>query len=175
MRTIFVVSTLLLSVAVGAEDKIQPLDIKVGLWEVTNTSTASGEMPIPADLLSRLTPEQRAMMEERMKARSAGQGKTTTYKKCLTKDQLEKGPTFGEGKKECSETIVTSNSSKADVRVVCEGQGLKGDGSLRVEALNSENVKGSSHVTMTGGDRTMISSSTFTAKWIGPACGENGR
>jgi hypothetical protein len=57
-----------------------------------------------------------------------------------------------------------------DVRIECDNQGMKSDGTLQVEALDLENVKGSVHFVVTGSDHTMSSSSNFNAKWIGPVC-----
>src|SRR5882724_1490051 len=70
-RTLIIGLVCLSSAAVWAGGKFQPLDVKTGLWETTTTNTHSGEMPLPAELLDRLTPEQRARMEARMKANSA--------------------------------------------------------------------------------------------------------
>lgn len=50
-----------------SEVKHQPLNIKTGLWETTSTLKMSGDMPIPAGMLDKLTPEQRARLDERMK------------------------------------------------------------------------------------------------------------
>jgi Protein of unknown function (DUF3617) len=172
MRTIMSELILLSSVAVWAGDKVQPLNVKVGLWETTMTATTSGAMPIPPEVLSRLTPEQRARMEERMKANSTGKTRTNTYKNCLTKEKLEKGPLFGEEQKECTQTVVTSTSSKTEVRVACENENMKSSGTIQVEALSPENVKGSGQMSVSGGGHTMNSNTTFTAKWIGPVCGD---
>jgi hypothetical protein len=157
---------------IWAADKAQPLNVKVGLWEVTTTATHSGEMPLPADLLAKLTPEQRAKMEQRMKANSSGSTKSTTRKSCMTKEKLDKGSAFDEDKQNCTRTIVTSSSSKLDMRVQCDEDGVKNDGTFLVEALSSESVKGTVHLTARGGDHTFNMASTFTAKWIGPVCGD---
>src|SRR5690348_14518665 len=69
--------------------KLQPMNVKPGLWETTTTITVAGEMPIPAEVLNRLTPEQRARMEARMKANSSGHTNTNTHKSCVTKEDLE--------------------------------------------------------------------------------------
>jgi hypothetical protein len=171
MRKMIVGALLLCSLAALAADKLQPLNVKVGLWETTMTTTTSGTMPIPADLLSRLTPEQRARMEERMKANSRENTRTNTYKSCLTKEQLEKGPDFGD-KKQCTQTVITSTSSKAELRVVCDMQDTKASGIMHVEALSPENVKGSGQMSVSGGGHTMNVNTALTGKWIGPNCGD---
>lgn len=159
------------SVAVHAADKLQLLDVKLGLWEVSSTITPSGQMPLPAEVLARLTPEQRARIEERTKSRSSEPAKTTTRKHCLTREQFDQGTTFGEDRKSCTRTILTSTSSRVDIRVECADHGLKILEAVRIDALDAENVKGSIHVLATGSDHTSNSDSTFTARWLGPVCG----
>lgn len=160
------------SVALWAADKAQLLNVKLGLWEVTTTVTRSGSMPIPAEVAARLTPEQRARVEERMKARSAERRVATTRKHCLTREEVEKGTTFDQDQKSCSRTVLLSTTAKVDVRIACEiqGQGIKSAGELQIEALDPEKVKGLVRMTIVG-DRTAASGSTFTARWIGPICG----
>lgn len=175
MRTTILALLILMSpLAVLAADKLQPLDIKTGLWETTMTISTSGQMPIASDLLAKLPPEQRAKLEERMKARQAQGDKTntTTHKRCLTKEDLAKDP-FSNPDKACTETLVSSTRSKAEMRVNCVHGDVKITGSVLVEALNSENVKGSGHMVSTGGGggNTLNSNTSFTSKWIGPSCG----
>src|ERR1051326_794273 len=45
--------------------KLQPMDVKPGLWETNTTMTVAGEMPVPAEMLNRLTPEQRARIDRK--------------------------------------------------------------------------------------------------------------
>src|SRR5262245_49843809 len=86
MRFHLVLTLLVLSSsALFAADKLQPLNVKIGLWEVTHTMSMSGMPPIPAELLAKMTPEQKAQLEERMKARSAEPPHSTTEKQCVTK------------------------------------------------------------------------------------------
>ena len=170
--TIFLVLSFSLSLA-WAADKLQTLNVKTGLWRVTTVTVITGEMPIPAELLARLTPQQRTRMEERMKARSPERTTTTTEKGCITREQLEQGPAFGEDRQLCVRTIVASTSRKANMKIQCEQKGVKGGGILQFEALSPENVTGSEHVTASDGTHTMNSNSTITARWMGPACGGN--
>jgi len=170
MRTILAGLVMLSSVTVWAADKLQPLNVKTGLWETTTTRITSGEMPIPPEFLARLTPEQRAKMEARMKANSAEKTKTNTSKSCMTKEKLEKAP-FSDEQKDCTRTIVTSTSNKAEVRFTCEKADTMVNGTINIEALDPENVKGSGNTTMTGGGHTMNTSRAFTSKWLGTDCG----
>jgi hypothetical protein len=175
MRTKILALLILMSpLAVLAADKITPLDVKTGLWETTMTITTAGQMPLPSGLLAKLPPERRARLEERMKA-NAGHGdrtKTSTYKRCLTKEDLTKDP-FSDPTKGCTAKVVTSTRSKAEVHVSCVHEDVKTTGSVLFEALNSENVKGSGHMVSSGGamGTTLTSETSITSKWIGSSCG----
>jgi hypothetical protein len=167
MRVILAGLLLLLPVAGWAADKVQPLNIKVGLWETNISSKRSGAMPIPDDVLARLTPEQRARIEERMKS-SNETVHNSTQKRCVTKEDLEKGFNFAQ-EKDCTHTVINSSSSKLETRLTCHGQDMEGNGTVSIEALSPENVKGVSDTTITSSGHTMKAHMTFTSKWLG-AC-----
>jgi hypothetical protein len=146
----------------------QPLNVKTGQWQTTLTNQVSGTPPIPDEVLNRMTPEQRAKFEAALKARN---GKSTVNKSCLTKDQLDKPFNAGdEATKACSHTIISSSGSKQDVRIECNRENFKATGTVKLEALDSEDVKGSITMVVTSNDRTMNVTNSFTSKWIGPAC-----
>jgi Protein of unknown function (DUF3617) len=153
-----------------AADSVQPLDVKLGLWESTTTMEHSGAPPIPDEVLAKLTPEQRAKIEERAKA-SAQQGpKTTTRKSCIKKEDLDKAMAFGNNDKNCHRTILTSSSSKLEFRIECGAGTMKSNGDVHIEAISSEHVKGSVQMTIGDGTRSMKLNSTFESKWLGPVC-----
>ncbi|HZQ19281.1 MAG TPA: DUF3617 domain-containing protein [Terriglobales bacterium] len=147
--------------------KYQPLNVKPGLWEKTFTITRTGALPIPPEMLNRLTPEQRARMEERMKANSAGHTSTNTERSCITKEDLEKPIKFDN---RCTWTIVESTNTKAKGNVSCEDQGMKVNGNGEYAAPDPEHMKGSMHTTTTGGGNTMNVDVTFASKWVGASC-----
>ena len=145
--------------------KLQPMNIKPGAWETTMSITTAGGMPIPSATLDQLTPEQRARVEARMKANSAGHTNTRTEKSCITKEDLEKYKSdFGARGEGCSPTIISSTSSSAKAKISCETQGLSGTGTYEVEALDSEHLKGSSHATLTSNGHTMNVDGKFASK-----------
>lgn len=150
-------------------DQIQPLNIKPGLWETTSTRSMSGAPPIPAEMLERLTPEQRARMEARMKANSAARNSSTTSKGCTTKEDLQQSKLKLD--KECTPTIIASTSTVAKGTVSCESQGIKANGSVEVDVVDQEHLTGSIHSTFTMNDQTMNVDSAFTSKWLGSDCG----
>jgi hypothetical protein len=172
MRLIPLIALLALSTGTGAVDKVQSLNIKLGLWEVATTVAANTEIPIPAGLLEKLTPEQRARVEERIKAKSSDAPKVIRRKYCLTKKQLNRGPTFSPDWESCNRVILASTSNRLEVRFECasQPQEAKSAGTLQVEAIDPENVKGCVRRAISR-DRPADSSWIFTAKWTHPICG----
>src|SRR5579862_2888392 len=78
-----------------------PLNVKTGEWEVTTSTESSGQLPIPEEMLNKLTPEQRARMEAAMKARGAGGPRTSVRKNCVKKEDLDKAFGNDEEHKSC--------------------------------------------------------------------------
>ena len=71
-------------------------------------------------------------------------------KNCLTKDKLDKAFNLGdENTKSCSRSLVTSSGSKQEIRIDCDREGMKSTGTVKVEAVDSENIKGSMQMTVT--------------------------
>ncbi len=143
-----------------------PLDVKLGQWESTMTMATSGIPAIPPEALARMSPEQRLKFEERTKTTPR------TSVNCVRKEMLDKPFMWGHENKKCTHTIVTSTGSMQDIHVECASEKTKSGGSVHIEAMNSENIKGSVQMTATTGDRTVNISSSFTAKWVGPTCGK---
>jgi hypothetical protein len=150
-----------------AADTFHPLDVKTGEWESSMTVAMSDVPPIPPDALARMTPQQRARLEEQTKSLS---GRTIVRKTCIKKERLDKPLTFGNGDKACTNTLVTSTSNMQEIRVECNRNDRKSGGTLRFEALDPEHVKGTVKMTMTGPNGSMDINSSFTAKWVGEAC-----
>jgi hypothetical protein len=171
MRTgVLVVLSVLGCCWLCAADGFKPLDVKLGLWETTNTFQMSGmpQINLPPDALARMTPEQRAQVEQMMK----GNARTTTTKSCMTREKMNRSEMFGADRKECTRTVVSSSGNKMEVRMACTTDGGKMTGTFRVEAANSETVKGSMQMTSTGSDHTMNMNSNFTSRWLGADCGD---
>jgi len=145
----------------------EPLNVKIGQWETTTSMQMSGMPAIPPEALAQMTPQQRQMIEERMKSM---QGKPTVSKYCVKQEDVDKALKFGTDDKECTRTIVTSNSTTQEIKIECNRDGNKSTGTVRVDASNRENVKGSIQMNMNGGGRGMTMNGTFNSKWLGATC-----
>ncbi|MBZ5575409.1 MAG: DUF3617 domain-containing protein [Acidobacteriia bacterium] len=163
----------LLPLASWSADDYKPLNVKTGLWESTVNTQVSGALPVPAEVLSRLTPEQCARMEAAMKNQEARGPRATSTKSCVTPEDLNKPLTFdAEQKNNCKGTLLRSSSGEQQIREECTQQNMQITAMVHVEAVDSEHVKGTMDMTASGGGNQMNSKGTFTARWIGSDCGD---
>ena len=177
MRTKFLLSLIVLSsLLLWAADKLTPLNVKEGLWEMTVTHSMTG-MPsatIPPETLARMPPEQRARVGAAMKQSGMGGPATDVHKECITKEKLEKQMAFDENRKDkdddCIRTIVNATGSKLEMKFHCEKS--SSDGTLLLEAVTSDRVKGSMHIIANSHGRSMNMDLTFSSRYLSPACGD---
>jgi hypothetical protein len=157
-----------------AADKVQPLNLKPGLWEITGTVSMSGNggSPLSREQLDKLTPEQRTRFEQAWKQALSQTPKARTYEQCLKAEDVNKADAmFGEDKSwSCNRTVVSSSSSKLEFHEQCVHEGMKVNRNVRMEASNPESVTGLIEQTAAGGEGVTKSSSTFTSKWLGSSC-----
>lgn len=152
--------------------KLQPLNVKPGLWESTRTIQRAGQLPIPAEMLNRMTPAQRARMEERMNANSAAHTNTTTEKHCVTKEELERDRLKLAEMKECTTTVLNSTSTSAQAKLVCDQEGMHATGTLELVASDPEHVNGSYRSMVNANGQTMNVEGMWTSHWLGSTCGD---
>ncbi|MGZ4901111.1 MAG: DUF3617 domain-containing protein, partial [Candidatus Angelobacter sp.] len=97
---------------------------------------------------------------------------TDVRKDCITKEKLEKRTAFSDNREECTRTVVNSTGSKLEIKLHCEDKQTSSDGTLLVEAISSDNVKGSVHFVTNSNSRAMNMDFTFSSRYLGPACGD---
>ncbi len=158
-----------IAIAAFAADKIEPLDVKAGLWDVTFTSNMSGAPPIPAERLEKMTPEQRERLEKMVKDREAKGAQTSNRKHCVTQEQL-KDHAFIEDEPSCKRTVLASTSKELNVRVQCSTEDGTRTSTYHIQAVSSGEVKGTIHIESSGGGRTLEITNDFTGRWIAPVC-----
>jgi hypothetical protein len=165
------------AIALGA-GKFAPLNIKTGYWESTLHQKGSGGLPITPDMQARLaqmTPQQRAMLEAYMKGANVAvtTPKTMVDKGCWTEKDLQKSPLFGD---RCTWTDLTSTGTKLQGKGTCWMDNAKQEKmnvTMNVSVVDSEHVKGTMQLIMSGGGRSLTSDYDLTAKYLGPVCGKN--
>jgi hypothetical protein len=168
----------LLWAAACAAQNLKPLDVKLGLWETT-ASTETAGMPkmqgtpsIPADVLAKMPPDQRARMEAMLKARAGGGPMVTTTKVCMTKDSLTNGAAFSRANRSCTTKVITSTPNNQQIHMDCDQGGGKVSGDLNVDRVDSEHIKGSMTMKSAGGPAPVNMKMSFETKWLSPDCGD---
>ena len=148
-----------------------PLNVKPGQWQNTVITETNGQLPIPQEALDKMSPEQRARIEQAMKARMGPGAAPHVTQSCMTKEKLSKP--FILDRDGCRANFTVSSSSRQEIQMECEMQGGKQTGTWHIDAPDPENVKGSMQMAVSNAGRTMKINSTFTAKWLGPTCTES--
>jgi len=160
-KTIWAAMALLCSPALMRAQAPERLDIKLGLWKTTTLTETSGQPPIPQDVLDRLTPEQKAKMAEHMKESFAP--KTVVGHHCVTQADLDKMTFAKPESKSCTSSNLRSTSRVQDANITCGNGAVKTTGTVHIEALDRQNLKGSFKMITTDGAHTMHMNSTCTA------------
>ena len=145
MRKIVLLGAVLASETILlADSSVQPLNVKPGLWEVTMNITLNG---------------------------TGGAPRTNTYRSCVKKEDLNKYP-FTDPDKKCTYAVLSSTGATMEARGTCApgSDGAKIDFKLRLDVLDTENVKGTGQMTMSTGDMTINGTYTATSKWISATC-----
>ncbi|MBV9608359.1 MAG: DUF3617 family protein [Acidobacteria bacterium] len=144
---VLVVLWLFASVAFGGEGKIQPLNVKPGQWQVTETFSATG---LPSGMRN--------------------QPHTITYTNCVTQKDLSTNP-FNDREQKCSWTVMNSTGSDMEVKGTgCAIEGMTADVHLKLHAVDSEHVKGSGEWTANGNGMSISGNATGSGKWMGATC-----
>lgn len=147
------------------------LNLKPGLWEVHSTVKRNGEPPIPATLLAKLTPEQRAKLEAALKARMAQQPAESVTKTCVTEEDLKKPIPLDPAAKNkaCKSTLVKSSRTMQEVHIECAGQqSVVGD--WKFQAPDSKRMTGSMNMKISAGSNAMTVDGKFHGKWLQASC-----
>ncbi len=159
-----VLAVLILAAGVSRAADVTPLNLKPGLWETTSVSERSGMPTLPPDKLASMPPEARA----RIQAMSAPS--TTTRQSCRTDKDLR--PFTDDRNKSCTQTVVTSSSTKQELKMECNMTGNTGTGTVTIEAKDPEHVNGLVQMHIGNNGRNMDMKVTITAKWISSSCGD---
>jgi hypothetical protein len=141
-------------------------NVKTGAWEMTTTTMSTGNL-IPAEVLARMPPEQRAKIEQAMQARS---GKPTTHvdRHCVTKEDLDQDRLFKSGNEsQCSRKIVTKSATRVVLEQTC-GTPRTSTATVTVQAQTPESVTTVVDVVQTSGGGKMHLEAR--GRWLGASC-----
>jgi hypothetical protein len=138
--------TAALSLVLGAVVIAQTpvLDIKMGLWEMTTTTTLAAGMP----------------------------ARTATSQECMTKEKFEKDPFTMQPVPgvTCKNTVKTNTKTVYETTVACTGDRVM-NGEVHIETQSSEAYKATMKMTTAMQGQSMAVTIGMTGKWLGAACG----
>jgi hypothetical protein len=170
MKTSKVTAVLALSSIALTATSADKLNVKLGLWEITSISRFSGMPPLPKEVMDKMTPQQRADMEAKIKAASAEEPEPEVSSECITQDDLDK-PFNSANAEDCTQTIVRTTRNTQEIRLVCSGQ-TKGSGMFRVTTVTPENMTGELDLKVGEGANMMTITSKIKGRWLGADCGD---
>lgn len=162
-------SWLLLAIAALPALAADTLAVKTGTWETTVNIKSAG-MSMAADLLAKMTAEQRAQMEAFISRMPAAVPKSMTSKNCITQKDIEDGAFKAQQMQKdskCSYKPGASNTRSHQEWIIdCPGEKTINGGTMVVDAVDPTHVNGVMHI------RTPAATieSTFTSKWLGASC-----
>lgn len=164
----------LTAIALFAQQKSTPLNIKTGQWQSTTTITVSGNQAIPPGMEAQLTPAQRARMQAAISHSASGQPHTINDTNCITQEDLARDP-FNAGKNDmnmkCSETLITSTATDAEVDMSCsDPSGNTSDFHITLHAVDNQHVTGKGQGTVNMSGQTMQSSWNMSSQWVQAGC-----
>jgi len=159
----------LLACCCGAPALADKLDVKPGLWEITSSHHITGIPPMPKEWADKVTPEQRAAMEEAFRKESAKGPQVETQRECITQEDAEKP--FDIGDKNCTQTVERTTRTTQVVRLVCTGE-TKGSGELRVTTPTPETMNGTLDLQLGEGKNPMRVKSELKGRWLAADCGD---
>jgi len=159
----------LILLAMNISARAEPLNVKPGLWETTTTSVKQGARR-PTNL-DKLTPEQRAKVEQKLD--NQVKTETNTVISCLKDAQIRSGEAFiGKSHQAtCSHTFLTRTPDDLIANLQCSGaNGMTGR--IEIHAADPEHMSGKIQMTYGAEDKLqLLNRSEVNARWIKSECG----
>ena len=137
----------------------ESFNAKPGAWEMTTTMTG---LTIPPDVLAKMPPERRAMIEKRMAEGAAPQSR----KSCVKKEDLDQDRFMQSADANCTVKTLSRTASKLVMATTCTGERAS-NGTMTFEAKSPESVVGSIDQDRGSGSRFHIG---IVGKWLGASC-----
>jgi hypothetical protein len=143
-----------------------------GLWERTVTRQMEGAPVAPVAAGTKLTPEQRAHIEQMMASRGATTPTTSVVRYCITPEAAQQWDSFAQdngGEGTCERTVQDESAGSLRISLVCGGG--RQQGIVALTAAEPDRIRGT--ITWVrrddGGDRkTTIE---IDSRWLSADCG----
>ena len=162
---------LLMSGSAGAASAAPP-NAKPGLWESTVTRQMEGPPVPPMADSGKLTPEQRARVEQMMSLRGTTAPTTSVVRYCITPEAAQRWESFAQGNvgdAKCERTVQDESAGALKMSIVCAGG--QQQGTLAFTVADANRIQGTiSWVRReTGGERK--TTVQVDSRWLSADCG----
>jgi len=145
------------SLALTAAGNMQPLNVKTGLWQMTQSVTWTG-----------LPPQLAAAMKN---------GQIVRYKSCVKDKDLNGNPWANGSGEKCVWTVLNSNGTDMEVKgTSCEmgkEYGMTSEVHGKIHAADTANGTGTFDIALTGNGQTMNGHASYAGKWMAASCPAN--
>jgi len=146
------------------DSRAEAFDIKTGAWEVTTTTAIKG-MLIPKETLEKMPPEQRAKVEQQMRARAA-KPNTLTKRSCVTKEKLDRSEILKSENPKCTRKVISHTARKLEIEETCPPpQATKSH--YKLEAKSAESYIGIIDITQSEGGKVHVD---MNGHWLSSVC-----
>lgn len=146
------------------------LNVKLGLWEVTSVTQMNGVVPMPQELMDKLTPEQRARIAAEAKANAAQGPEKDTSRECVTQKDLDE-PFHSANAEHCVTSVVSTSRTAQEMHIVCSGD-PKGSGVFKVNAPTPETMNGTIDMKVGEGANAFTMKGKMSGRWLSADCGD---
>jgi len=157
------------AVASSAYALADTFNMKTGTWEITFTTVTTG-MPIPADALARMVPEQRARIEKTLRARD-GKPSSLVKQSCVTKNDLDQNHLLlSADENRCKKKIITKSASKIAFQQTCAAPRASTT-KVEIEANTPERIAASMDIVQNGASGKIHVG--IKGRWLSAKCSSN--
>lgn len=144
----------------------ESFNAKTGAWEMTVTTTTTGN-PLSPSMLADMPPEKRAKVEQAMKERD-GKPITTSYKTCITQKELDQDHFINsEDNVQCTKKVLTKSATKLVLDQTCPPPHAS-TGRATIEAKTPERLLGT--IDTVQGGATGKAHVEIRGKWLAASC-----
>jgi hypothetical protein len=157
--------TVAFSVAASFYALAEPLKAKTGAWEFTMTLVTTG-VPIPAEALAKMPPEQRSIIEKVMLERE-GKPSSVLMKHCVTQNDLDQDRMLKQdlgGR--CKKVFISKSAEKVIYDQSCAAP-YSSISNVTIKVITPENILASIDEVKNGAGKTHLD---IKGRWIGFSC-----
>lgn len=142
-----------------------PFGAKPGAWEITTTTLMQGMM-IPAEALADMPPEQRAKIENAMRAHS-GKPVTRVTKSCVTQQELDQDSMIGtDDEDDCKKKVVSRSATKLVLEKTCPAPRAYA-AKWMIVAKTPESLAATADLVQADGGKIHLD---IKGRWLGSSC-----